>query len=246
MIVLTLDVDWAPDFAIDFAAEIFIKADVRATWFITHASPALDRLREHPDLFELGIHPNFLPGSSHGDGHADVLDHCLGIVPEARSMRTHCLVQSNQILQMAMKSGRIEADGSIFLPYASGLEPAMYALDEGRIVRIPLFWEDDYEMEQPQPNWDMDDVIGKGTGLKVFDFHPLHLYMNTVDLEVYRTLVRRASPLNSATPEDTADLRREGEGPLTLFHDLVRRLSANGGGRTFRQIREGFLEGKLT
>ena len=49
-IALTLDVDWAPDFMIDFAAEILVEHGVRATWFVTHDSPALTRLRAQPIL----------------------------------------------------------------------------------------------------------------------------------------------------------------------------------------------------
>ncbi|HEY8645027.1 MAG TPA: hypothetical protein VIL77_04030 [Gaiellaceae bacterium] len=63
---LTLDVDWCPDSAIDDVAELLIERDVPATWLVTHTSPAIDRLRLRADLFELGIHPNFLPGSTHG------------------------------------------------------------------------------------------------------------------------------------------------------------------------------------
>ena len=59
-LVLTLDMDWAPDCAIDFVSEELVSREVRATWFVTHASPAVHRLREHPELFELGIHPNNL------------------------------------------------------------------------------------------------------------------------------------------------------------------------------------------
>jgi hypothetical protein len=65
-VLLTLDIDWAPDAAIDFVAEILVSRGVKATWFVTHDSPGVRRLRARPDLFELGIHPNFLPGSSHG------------------------------------------------------------------------------------------------------------------------------------------------------------------------------------
>ena len=63
-IALTFDIDWAPDWAIDLTAGILREREVRATWFVTHESPAVDRLREDSELFELGIHPNFLPGST--------------------------------------------------------------------------------------------------------------------------------------------------------------------------------------
>jgi peptidoglycan/xylan/chitin deacetylase (PgdA/CDA1 family) len=66
-VCVTLDVDWASDAMIDQTARILLEHEVPATWFITHASAAVDRLRDHPELFELGIHPNFLPGSTHGE-----------------------------------------------------------------------------------------------------------------------------------------------------------------------------------
>lgn len=80
-VVLTFDIDWAPDFMIDFVAEGLTQRRVRATWFVTHASPAVEWLREHPDLFELGIHPNFAPGSTQGDSPEAVLRHCLRLEP---------------------------------------------------------------------------------------------------------------------------------------------------------------------
>ncbi len=43
-VVLTVDVDWAPDFTIDFVAEQLIAHKVQATWFVTHWSPAIARL----------------------------------------------------------------------------------------------------------------------------------------------------------------------------------------------------------
>src|SRR5207244_3974947 len=80
-------------------AEQLMASQVRATWFVTHMSPAISRLRRNPELFELGIHPNFLPGSTHGDTPDAVLRHCRALVPDAVSMRTHCLVQSTLLLE---------------------------------------------------------------------------------------------------------------------------------------------------
>ena len=100
-VLVTLDVDWAPDCVIDAVAALLIDANVRATWFITHESPALDRLRQRPDLFELGIHPNFFPGSTHGTDPKEILRHCMSLVPEAKSIRTHGLYQSGQIFEIA-------------------------------------------------------------------------------------------------------------------------------------------------
>ena len=46
------------------------------------------------------MHPNFLPGSTQGDTARAVLDHCLAIVPEASTMRTHGLFQSSALLAL--------------------------------------------------------------------------------------------------------------------------------------------------
>ena len=49
--VLTLDVDWAPDWVIDEVSAILVEKRVRATWFVTHGSPAIERLKDYPGLF---------------------------------------------------------------------------------------------------------------------------------------------------------------------------------------------------
>ena len=145
--VLSLDLDWAPDAAIDAVAQILVESGVPATWLVTHASPAVDRLRDHGDLFELGIHPNFLPGSTHGSTTAEVLDHCMALVPDAVTMRTHALVQSTPILSEVLERTPIRVDLSLFLPRASGIEPVEYRWRERSLVRLPYVWEDDVELE---------------------------------------------------------------------------------------------------
>ncbi len=69
-IFLTFDLDWAHDEVINDAIDLVEAVDVPATWFVTHATPTLERLRANPK-FELGVHPNFNPlldGSSRREG----------------------------------------------------------------------------------------------------------------------------------------------------------------------------------
>lgn len=101
--ILTLDIDWAPDFVIEQVARIMIENKVKATWFVTHESEAIERLRENDDLFELGIHPNMLSGSTHGKTEDEVLTHVKKIVPGAISMRTHGLYQTSNFIVKAAK-----------------------------------------------------------------------------------------------------------------------------------------------
>ena len=79
MNIITFDIDWAPDFMIQNIMDQLEAAGVKSTWFITNDTPALERMRQFPDLYELGIHPNFLPGSSHGSSVDEVLNNLMDL-----------------------------------------------------------------------------------------------------------------------------------------------------------------------
>ena len=84
-VLITLDVDWAPDFMINFVKDILIENNVKATWFITHNSDYVKEL-EKTDRFELGIHPNFSNDSTQGNNAEDILSNLKKIVPTAKSV----------------------------------------------------------------------------------------------------------------------------------------------------------------
>jgi hypothetical protein len=241
-IALTLDVDWAPDFMIDFAAEILIEHRVRATWFVTHDSPALTRLRQHSDLFELGIHPNFFPESSQGNTAEAVLRHCLELVPDAVSVRTHGLLQSTPLLAQIMDQTPVKSDCSLFVPHAVNLRPVEYQWAQRTLLRVPYFWEDDFEMERTTPCWQLRQLLAKGPGLKVFDFHPVHVYLNSRTMAAYRSLKERAPNLSESTPELAAAAIQSGAGSQTLFIELAKHLGETGRSLLMRDIYKQWQE----
>ena len=185
---ITFDVDWAPEWAIEQCIELCRTYSVPATFFVTHPSPALQAIATDP-LFELGIHPNFLPGSSHGSDFTQVLDCCLELVPSARSMRTHALVQSSRLFALVCDHyAKIETDVSLFLPNHPGLQPTeLYLGDTQRsIVRLPYFWEDDVCAEWP--GWSWSQAVPQSDGLRIFDFHPAYIALNMKRMQNYRQL----------------------------------------------------------
>lgn len=235
-ILLTLDVDWAPDFAIAWVAQRLVDAQVRATWFVTHLSPAVEMLRDHPELFELGIHPNFLPGSTHGSSEEAVLDHCMKMVPDATSMRSHALVQSSPLFARVLSDTPIVTDLSLFLPGAPSLAPVEYRYEGRALARIPYFWEDDSEMENEEPCWAMETLLDDSDGLKVFDFHPIHVYLNSADMRAYTSLKRTFPDLTTATELEAAPLVQPGEGTQSLLLELIEHLGTNGGSSCVRDL----------
>ena len=235
-IVITLDVDWAPDFAIDFAARLLLENNVHATWFVTHQSPALERLRQHPELFELGIHPNFLPGSTHGETPEKVLDYCMGLAPEAVSMRTHSLVQSTPLLKHVLTQTPITTDVSLFLRRASFLCPVEFEVGGRTLIRVPYYWEDDFEMESSNPCWRADPLLADGEGLKVFDFHPIHIYLNSVSMGPYEELKLVSTSLIGASQTEADRFIHAGLGTRSLFMELIGRLAAAGRSSCIRDV----------
>jgi hypothetical protein len=225
---ITLDLDWAPDFMIDAAAQALLDREVRATWFVTHTSPAVERLAEHPDLFELGIHPNFLAGSSHGSTPEEVVAHCAALVPGARAVRTHCLLQSTPLHDALLAGSDVDVDVSLFLPGATGVEPVVQWSPGGRLLRLPYVWQDNMEMYAPDPNWDTEAVLD-APGLRIFDFHPVHVWLNSASFEPYERL-KASRPLTEVTEEQAFGFRNGGPGAMTAFLALADALAHAGGG----------------
>ena len=84
-VVITLDIDWAPDFIVNFVKDILVENNVKATWVVTHNSNHVKELAKI-DLFELGIHPNFSHDSTQGKNVGDILSNLKKIIPNSKSI----------------------------------------------------------------------------------------------------------------------------------------------------------------
>ncbi len=185
-IYLTFDVDWASDEVMKYTIDILEKYNAKATFFITHETKILDRLRKNKN-FELGIHPNFnflLNGSSEkGLNYNQVIENILKIVPEALSVRSHSMTQNSNILD-AFKRFGLTHDCNHFISDSSEIELKPWLLWNG-LIRCPYFWEDDiYAMEKNQQ--DIENICLQ-KGLKIFDFHPIHIFLNMSKISQYES-----------------------------------------------------------
>lgn len=201
-------------------ASLLRSVAVKSTWFVTHRSPAIEELRQDPGLFELGIHPNFLAGSSHGGTTEQVIKHCMDLVPEAVSMRTHALVQSGPLLQEVVRLSPIRIDASLFLPGVPAVPPIVQNVISRKLVRVPYTWEDDDEMARPQPCWDHHAFIA-GPSPTIFDFHPIYVYLNSSSPDAYQALKSRRASLTEVREEDAERYVSHGAGAGSMFRALV-------------------------
>ena len=53
------------------------------------------------------------------------------------------------------------------------------------LTRMPHFWEDDLHIAY-KDDWNTEIYLNS-PGLKIFDFHPIHLFLNTEELERYNS-----------------------------------------------------------
>ena len=174
MIGFTADIDWAPEEVIYDTISIFEKYSARCTFFSTHHSQVL--ASSSRKLFEVAVHPDFsrLFKGDTGKTIYDILDEILDIHPNVNGIRTHHLIESIELLDKYAEK-KLTYESSILLPYMDNLKP--FTLWNG-LVRIPFNWEDDVHWSY---GYSFDTVEFEQTGdeLNIFNFHPIHIYLNT-------------------------------------------------------------------
>lgn len=181
---LTFDIDWAPDASIELCLDLLGRHDVKGTFFATHLTDLNQEIvsRGH----ELGIHPNFLPGSTHGDDLLSVVESCLEFAPNARYMRTHSLFQSSQMLYKVFSAfPQLTTDLSLFMHRSMHAHRCEWNFGGVCFQRVLYNWEDDAEFCNP----DFDPSTAAFFGdVTVYDFHPIHVHLNSRDSVPYSRL----------------------------------------------------------
>ena len=220
--IITIDCDWAPDFILEHVFKILQKYNVKSTWFITNDTPIIEKIRKS-NLFELGIHPNFNPNSTQGKDPDDILRNLTSLIPSATSIRTHSLYQSSKLIEKFHKFG-LKNDSSIFLPKTPNITP--HFLKHINLMRFPYFWEDDYEMLEKPSNWSIDNLNLKSKGLKIFNFHPIHIHLNSINFQKYELLKNKYYMLSISEENITEFIEYDVIGSGTFFSNLIKSISS--------------------
>jgi len=174
MISFTCDVDWAIEPVIADTISLFEKYNIRCTFFSTHHSETLTACNKKQ--FEIAVHPDFSPVFRPGTEKDiyDILDEILDIHPTAKGIRTHNLIESVDLLQKYAEK-KLTYESSLLMPYYAKLKP--FTLWNG-LIRIPFNWEDDVHWSYGY-SFESVDFTDNYNDLNVFNFHPIHIYLNT-------------------------------------------------------------------
>ena len=74
-------------------------------------------------------------------------------------------------------------DVSFFIPNNNDNIVYPWKYWNNNLIKVPYFWEDDIHLSY-NPEWNVNRYI-KYKGIKVFDFHPIHILLNTEDIKRY-------------------------------------------------------------
>jgi hypothetical protein len=146
----------------------------------------------------------------------------LDIVPDARAIRTHGLIQGSLLFRDVLSAfPQLQYDLSLItyrFPHSGWFD---WRLGGASMRRLNYTWEDDFAFEDPQHDWGTYHAVP----LDVLDFHPIHVSMNAQDARAYEQAKSRLGgrPL---TELSRADAQNDGVGPGTA--DYLRAVLTSG------------------
>lgn len=236
-IYLTFDMDWAIDDVMKYFYDEIYKPNIPGggTLNVTNYSKILDDIRSDGYL-ELGIHPNFnrLLCNENTEGSVEtVVRELMEIVSEAVSARSHSLVTGSQINKCLYENGIRYVSNYIYKPNTNMSIKAFK--DHSGIVQIPFFFEDDvYLMDEERHS--VSDYLERYDVPLVFNFHPIHLFLNTENLDRYEAAKR----FHNQYEKLKACRNTAAYGIADFFGELVAYACKNG--YNFMKIKDGLWE----
>ena len=191
-LILSFDIDWAPEFMIEDLLNITHK--INLTIFNTHKSKILKTIDKN--RISLGIHPNIQKNSSQGINALKVKNFVKKI-GNIEYLRFHLLGHSYRDLKFFANKGA-KIDSSIMLINQNYLTPVYHP--DIDLVRVPYIWEDGMTLNFKTNI--RNSLNLNSPGLKILNFHPIDVYLNTSSIE-QRNMFKKSfkSVLNASKSE---------------------------------------------
>lgn len=164
---ITIDADWAHPRIAAYILDKLERTRTRFTYFATE-----NQIAPQSPLCELAWHPNF----ERGPGVAE-LDQLANLFPGARGLRPHRL-NWGDCDDATLRHYGIEWVSSVYL------KDSWQPVARPGLVEVPIAWGDNWWfLKNLAPDWEA--MRGEAPGIYVINFHPFHVFLNTVSLEQY-------------------------------------------------------------
>lgn len=207
-VYITLDTDWCPEEILHYALDLLREHNLRCTIFATGRYAALDNC--DPASVEIGLHPNFnkVPPSH----YQAQLRELIALYPQAQGVSSHAMLCSTPLLEL-FKRCDLKYDRNLLLYKQPHTAP--FAHYNG-LLRVPIFWEDDIWFTVEPGLAFSSNLLTNLVSRCVFNFHPIHLYMNTASTEHYASFKPHYHE-----PHKLSELRHHSYGAYSFFMDLI-------------------------
>ncbi len=215
-ICFTTDLDWAPEKAIEQMLDFFKEYEICPTVFVTHES---EIIKKNGRKINLGIHPNFVQPSSHGNSITNIIDYCQNLVPDTKVFRCHRWYASNDIYEELWKRGfRYESN------ICTNMDIVKPFIHRSQMLSFPVFFEDGAFIQHGY-TMDYKEIENKFrlSGIKVINIHPMHFVLNTPYFKYTREIKDRLSrdEWNKMTEETLNSLSFKGKGIREIIISIV-------------------------
>ena len=206
------DLDWNSDIAIELTLGAFTKRKSKITAFATHVTPVLAGSQE---FVEIAVHPNFLPGSTHGGSVEEVIDHVFKLYPDAKSYRSHSYYDNQRMTELMAARG-IHYDANLCLYRQPHLVPLRHCHIDWRFPS----WLDDNIHWRHSGSWALEDLKEEieTPGLKIINIHPPSFVLNLPNRAL---LDANSSVMRAADTAFFAQQRHDGHGAATFLIELL-------------------------
>ena len=175
-IVFTCDIDWAPEFAIDYTIDFFENLGIKLTLFATHSSNVVKS-----SGLEIGIHP-YLSRVTEPD-YQKVINDLKNIYPDAIGSRTHRNYFGYTTPKYLTNAG-LKYDISV----VNWLQPSFGNLHFSGLKTFTYSWEDglhfDYKLRLTHK------ALPYKKDVCIFNIHPIVIYLNQDKEEIRKAALK--------------------------------------------------------
>lgn len=208
MIAITSDIDWAHDEVIEYMLSILEEYNIKITFFCTHEIK-IKEMNKH----ELAIHPNFTKDKT----DRKTIQELMSLYPEAKGTRSHTLYIHSRLFEI-YQDFDLEYDSNYILPNQT-IKPFFIA---NNVLELPIFFEDDSHLLE-STKFGISQFDLKGNGLKIFNFHPIHVFLNTRKTSDYQRAKKYLQE-----PRKLEKFRNPNKGTEDIFISLLSYVKDNG------------------
>lgn len=217
-LIITIDIDWACEAAIEQTLDFFYKYGIKPTIFSTHNSKIVENCMH--DL-EIGLHPYFSENSSHGATILEIVKNIMDLPHNIPAFRCHRFASCNLSNQAMIDAGMLISSN-----VCTDLEIIPTFKNRFGLLEAPIFMEDGGYLLRNHPLPITPELENKiqDDSIKIILIHPMHFVINTPNFNYMYDIKQSVDrdQWNNFTVKKLKQLSWQGRGIRDLIVDVIK------------------------